>query len=782
MIPPFRQLRSEGPILDNDKGNAPMVAEGNKASQTSWGEYSFRGRKPLSRSIAEGEAEASSHAPKRKVLKLRYTVGVARHPGAESIPGTSAPVLPTPADSQIGDNHDLYAHQLSSDSSLSTVLALPEPDGFEVESHCSRHSIECIPPLTSVELAQPRPPPSGSPPAWAETRSEICESIAWFRSSQAGLYHHDGFAYGLLIDRDSGDRSYMDDEIIVTRVGGGCSFKNGRLVQTKNHDATTKTLDPIKRSLEYKIPVGVIIGQKNTICPTEVPHRYNIADFFRITHIWFEKVDGKAAGRMRYEKCVLDEKSWWAAPASPLPSPLHERDSPEPADLEENCLHCNAPSLRTFTVGWMCLNIRCKKFYTIDGKDAESLPLVYDPRFLRMRTRFHNAPKPLYSLAPTTLLSLTAAGVDTATAKICWKGIICPICSRCICRRYWQGWKCESAGCGFYHFPGVKPIPLRLVIPDLEMGAAGHSVPLRLKKGEIHPKIEYLKEYRKDTFEIPDMGTITHFASNITINERKDGPNDMFRQIQEANIGLARHPLMMSMVPQMLTSHFAVNFGMPYKYVVNVDKKRFDEAPEVITNALGRLRWAAKQVAGEGAQLPNELLAVGYFEKMAMNYHDDGESSLGPTITTLSLGSKAEMTLRMKKSYWKPAQRSQFNHRKEVIIPGCGQYAKRSQLRQRFDANEISLQQYTNQRQKLLSSINSNECPVLVRMELNHGDMVVMHGSRLQTFYEHAVEPKGDIRFALTGRHIRPEAVPLEAQELDSYKLPNAVDYDGDEF
>jgi hypothetical protein len=60
---------------------------------------------------------------------------------------------------------------------------------------------------------------------------------------------------------------------------------------------------------------------------------------------------------------------------------------------------------------------------------------------------------------------------------------------------------------------------------------------------------------------------------------------------------------------------------MPYKYVVAVDSKGFDEAPPVIMNALSRLTWATRQVVAnaEGAALlPNELLLLGYFEEMAI--------------------------------------------------------------------------------------------------------------------------------------------------------------------
>lgn len=57
---------------------------------------------------------------------------------------------------------------------------------------------------------------------------------------------------------------------------------------------------------------------------------------------------------------------------------------------------------------------------------------------------------------------------------------------------------------------------------------------------------------------------------------------------------------------------------MPYKYVVSVDSKGFDEAPVEIMFALGRLDWATREAVGAGARKPNELLTVGYFQDMSM--------------------------------------------------------------------------------------------------------------------------------------------------------------------
>lgn len=102
------------------------------------------------------------------------------------------------------------------------------------------------------------------------------------------------------------------------------------------------------------------------------------------------------------------------------------------------------------------------------------------------------------------------------------------------------------------------------------------------------------------------------------------------------------------------------------------DSKEFRHAPEVLIKALKRMTWAGKEVLGDlpaDAQVPfvpfNELLSVGYFETGKMDvclsfqnskiifanrfkYHDDGEKTLGPTVSSISLGSSATMVFRPK--------------------------------------------------------------------------------------------------------------------------------------
>jgi hypothetical protein len=57
----------------------------------------------------------------------------------------------------------------------------------------------------------------------------------------------------------------------------------------------------------------------------------------------------------------------------------------------------------------------------------------------------------------------------------------------------------------------------------------------------------------------------------------------------------------------------------PYECIASGDTRPFSKAPDVLLASLGRLTWAMEPTVGsEEFQRPNELLALGYFEKMSI--------------------------------------------------------------------------------------------------------------------------------------------------------------------
>jgi hypothetical protein len=68
--------------------------------------------------------------------------------------------------------------------------------------------------------------------------------------------------------------------------------------------------------MEDKQPVMIIAGQGNKLSPSKLPHYYNVLDWFHVTDVWTEKLNGKTRWMVRLEKIYLNEQSWWS-PAQP---------------------------------------------------------------------------------------------------------------------------------------------------------------------------------------------------------------------------------------------------------------------------------------------------------------------------------------------------------------------------------------------------------------------------------------------------------------------------------
>ncbi|QKX61042.1 uncharacterized protein TRUGW13939_08188 [Talaromyces rugulosus] len=601
-------------------------------------------------------------------------------------------------------------------------------------------------------------PVRGKPPVWADNRSTLCDTLSWFRSTQGGCYQSNKVCLGVLLDKDSGSRAHIDDEIIITRVGGGQSMDaKGNFSQAKDLDESTRSIDALLASMRIGIAVGLIIGNKNTVIRRQLPYRYNVLAFFRVVDIWFEQVNGKVGAQVRFQKLNLEEPSWWAIEGSSNPPPVSEREFTRPQSKE--CNKCSTVSNRVYEEGWMCLDRKCSAFWRLEtGEPPEELH--YHADFLSSREPVDDQIQPEFNLVPELLESLLECP-DTSTQRIAWRGIVCPDCQKCVSRRYWSGWVCSD--------------------PSDVKNRRSTKRAIRIDEGQlVRPQVTFTREYQKFIYEIDGVGTVVHYSANRPVLGQPNGPNDLFQGLQSANLGLRRFPLQQSVVEGTLTAHFAVNFGMPYKFVVSVDSKGFSEAPREIKYALGRLTWATQQVVGSKAQAPNELLTLGYFEKMAIGYHDDGESSLGPTIATLSLGAKSTMKIRLKDEYFRGCRtRGKVPISDDAVLPGCYKFEERKALREQHQRDELTDEEYNEGRMTLAKEVTQRESNVLINMDLHHGDLVVMHGTRLQKYYEHTVISEDKLRFALTARYIKPDQVPEEEHHKGDFELEPDQVYDG---
>ncbi|KAI9852723.1 MAG: hypothetical protein M1838_005918 [Thelocarpon superellum] len=623
------------------------------------------------------------------------------------------------------------------------------------------------------------------PPVWADNRQELCETLPYYRAYQSAVYMTGGICYGILFDKFGGDRDFMDDEIIISRVcvhlyrhassltrdsgGGRQRSVTGAMEQVIDQTDSGALVTALKRNLTSRIPIVALVGKGNQHCPSQPPHRFNVMAWFHVTHIWGEKFNNKTTFQVRYQKVDLSSVSWWA-PVGFVPRIDHSDYGCKAP--RASCIICKEEHPHVYVETWICLNSRCETFWTTGGESAPA-QLTYNEAFLRERIEWDTAINMPYSLKPT-LFTPDPDNPKSSVARLARKGMVCPLCNRCNSRDLWSGWRCHNEGCDFFHpLPHVTLSPRAVLDPNL-VPYQGHAIPRNEFMSPIQETTRFTANYRIITYTIPECGTITHFMANDTINKRPRGPDSMFKELQEIEFGLQRSPLKNSTVSgTFYTAQFGINFGMPYDYNVAVASRPFVDAPVPLLEAVQRLSWAgASSVEGEGFVPFNELLALGYVESQAIGYHDDGETTLGPTIGTLSLGGAAVMTLRMKGTPYHGVTSAGVYD--PTIIPGCRGIEERVELqRAKLQLSDLDFgRKFQDFRAKVKRSATA---PVALKMQLMHGDMVVMHGRGIQKHYEHSVASSDMLRFALTCRYVIPDLIPGE--DVWKGELPTVPSY-----
>ena len=357
------------------------------------------------------------------------------------------------------------------------------------------------------------------------------------------------------------------------RSGGGCEISDdGTRQQIRDHERHDASVDSFLSSCDSGTPVAVILGDKNIHCPSTLPHRYNVLDWFIITHVWPEPNGTKLAFRARLQKVDLGTKSWWAIKGSA--APVEERDFSACA-LSQTCTGCHRASSQVYRIGWVCLWEDCSRFFKIRGQTITNL--TYNKRFLDERRQVLRQP-------PTKLLP-TVPKDESGFAnqwwmRQGWTGVVCPKCGRCNAAMEWQYWKCEADDCD-WTYELKHPITSHCELqPFNGLGYSGHAPSHNICKYPFTQlKMNIYGPFVINTYEILPGNYVWHFQANNTINEDFGSAHDTLRLLQEGTgIPLQRMSVMTGSPGKLwpsdaknqtdmrpitdgsLTRHFAVNY------------------------------------------------------------------------------------------------------------------------------------------------------------------------------------------------------------------------------
>ncbi|KAK6199672.1 hypothetical protein LQW54_009990 [Pestalotiopsis sp. IQ-011] len=603
---------------------------------------------------------------------------------------------------------------------------------------------------------------STRPPVWAKTRAALCDALSYFRIHEGGNYNLGGVTYGLLFDSADGlERDYLDGTVIISSVGGrmGVTGKTGVKTIAVDQDESERRYRCLKKSQELGQTVVAIAGDKNKMLT--VPHSFCVLGEYQITDLWLEKfpnANGVCVARwmVRLEKVDSHERSWFSAPSDTS----HLFDADRHVCPVRKCGSCDEAHKQIYAKGWACLNNKCENAFRLQvgsDEDAEWKTLAlheaeYNPAFLNQRSTIQADAIRRTNLLPS--LPTMDNNISFGTEASFKKGIVCPRC-RCASRRiFWHGWECENEECDFSYRLETRPYPLtEIEAESVKVKKSRHSA-MKYDESFVTYHATDIDGYKTEIFTLPDengevCGTAVVLRASEEICAKRNGPNDMFEAMQDPDGDLKLYRSAARLRGMETTSQ--CGSGAPYKFGVAVDTTAFSDAPEPILRGVAQLSWAQEKSIQKTRELFeketigyskdsmslksenfNELLALGYFESSTISYHDDGEKQLGPTVATLSLGSPAVM---------------RFRPKKKNAIGTPGNNAK-------------------------------GEKPAVVTIPLYHGDICIMHGVQLQKNYEHEVKAKGKLRFAMTSRYIRADALkPGQLEEtIEKSKLPSGFD------
>lgn len=245
---------------------------------------------------------------------------------------------------------------------------------------------------------------------------------------------------------------------------------------------------------------------------------------------------------VKFEKIHLHLKSWWA-PVNDAGAEDHQAG--DFVCPQRTCPVCNCPSKEQYKGGWTCLNDECPEHFKFEAATYNSeVDLAYTSKFLRERTKFNSGKslEPLIPILPTTNPEDNKFG----TGKAARNGIVCPRCGCCSRRLDWGGWDCENPKCTFKYTIAFNVMTAQ----DIYLEQQRFKAKEYLNSDLVTDYEKNVGGYKADIYTLPAeqegqlAGGVVIFRATAEINKKLMGPDELFGDIQQVDIGLRRNTAM----------------------------------------------------------------------------------------------------------------------------------------------------------------------------------------------------------------------------------------------
>ncbi|KAK9315781.1 2OG-Fe(II) oxygenase superfamily-domain-containing protein [Lipomyces starkeyi] len=586
-----------------------------------------------------------------------------------------------------------------------------------------------------------KPDPIMPVPMWCDTRQELCESVPFFRSFQSGCYTYNGVALGYLIDSLTVQSDYIDDNVVISHAGGSLeSSDSGEYHLQSSQESADKAIKALISNQKRITPLVLVLGSNCLVSPVNVPHRYCVMDWFLVTHAW-EDLDQSTrhkSWKFRFERINRTAKPWWHNPKN------RKMDLPVSEIEAHRCSDCTEVFPQIYKQGYMCLKGDCSQFLKVNGQEPAD-KLQYNEDFLALASLDYRGPMPFDLLAlPHVRDALSVRG---------WH---CHKCGKLNSREAWEGWICSSPGCdekslildrvdsylsrrergGLYPTYTGTPISTDVIPDESIVSVSSYTVDFGIQGC-----------YRVMKYEVKDVeGTIYHVIPNKTLCEFANGPDDILKEYKSVMSIFRRYPLQNTkLASRTLAQYFAHNAGAHYKFCETLYKPTpFNLCPKAIPMVLNFIQAILRAEGIPACDQFNEVLSIAYVECQKIGYHSDSETDIGETIASISLGSRAVMKFRKKVANVATSRlhnsSSQGMHNAEIDM---------------LVWSDIGTDDGIIPPGVPPSNTRKNGFKPILQLELGHGDVVIMHGTEIQSLLVHSVIPTGEFTIASTVRYVK---------------------------
>ncbi|KAH9994044.1 hypothetical protein BJV77DRAFT_996606, partial [Russula vinacea] len=540
------------------------------------------------------------------------------------------------------DHTTAKVHGSHVDGRQSPPASTFDKDGAKVLEDADGCTSSEYPILSSIRLEKerhvgllPRPPLPLTPPIWAQSRQEVCESLDYFRSYQGGVYHSNDTVKGYLLGAHSSSRDlfHHGGKLIISH---GSALENRRLEVHEPADQLEddRSVRALLNNYRSGRPLVVLADDNYALFPFDLTangYTYVVLGLYWIAHAWAElqRVDENRSVvryKFAFQWCEGQGDPWWSlgteeAPVAQAPNSqlcesepgvmtisLEERENLTSSKLQPHmtnyiCPHCRSSSPLVYQDTPICLQPSCQA--NLDFTSCAQT-LSYSTELLRLQPAKHQ-PVSAESLRPPLLSN------GTTTSRPFAKGMHCRDCGRLSTRYKWEDYECSHCH-RIYEAPRFvfshKDFWLQEQTLKFHQHRVAEDSGIVIRKMEFRPRANGSALPYVQTFDLPDnRGCVHLIPGHPSINGKANALfQDYQRQAARGEIQFRRWPLR---AVSLLAS-------VVHTYVGGAERTTpLEDGAEAVLGALALIKNRIATALEKEVPF-NEVLSAAYMEKQKM--------------------------------------------------------------------------------------------------------------------------------------------------------------------